>query len=167
MMKYCVALLLVLGYTFAQEAAQQDPAAAAADAPAEKDGEPRPRIYRRIIPADVLRDFPNHCFASTLCKLFEPDQDWSLEPFCGQSHCYLDEKVGRLFEVVLDCGPKPTNPDACKILTPANETAVFPKCCDVYDTETCKFPEFNAPEGAGNKQAPPEGALQGRPKPTA
>jgi hypothetical protein len=66
--------------------------------------------------AFMFVDFPQHCFASTLCKLFEPDQDWSLEPFCGQSHCHMDERTGRLFEIVLDCGPKPTNPESCKVI---------------------------------------------------
>lgn len=151
-------IFLVALVAFGIANAQQD-AAKEAPAAAGKDGELRPRIYRRIIPADVLRDFPQHCFASTLCKLFEPGQDWSLDPFCGQSHCYLDEKVGRLFEVVLDCGPKPTNPDSCKILKPANETTTFPGCCDVYDTETCKFPEFSGPkDNSETNQGPPEGA---------
>lgn len=151
MIKYTVFALMVFGLACAQDAAEPK---AAADAAAEKDTELRPRIYRRIIPADVLRDFPNHCFASTLCKLFEPDQDWSLEPFCGQSHCHFDEKVGRLFEVVLDCGPKPTNPDSCKVLKSGNDTATFPTCCDVYDQETCKFPEIGAPQEAEAPVAP-------------
>ena len=92
-------------------------------------------------------DFPGMCFASTQCKVYPPDETWSLEPFCGQSTCRAmknpDAKI-KLLEVVLaeevvDCGPlidleKSTG---CTLVKDdAEETAepkVFPECCPKYD----------------------------------
>merc|ERR1712211_136059 len=60
--------------------------------------------FKRLIPADVLRDFRDSCFASTKCKVFGNQETWSLAPFCGQSKC-VKLKSGRLAEEVTDCGP--------------------------------------------------------------
>jgi len=46
-----------------------------------------PKPFKRLIPADVLRDFRDSCFASTQCKVYANQENWSLEPFCGQSKC--------------------------------------------------------------------------------
>jgi hypothetical protein len=43
-----------------------------------------------------------------------------------------------------------------QVLSKANETAEFPKCCDVYDTKTCKFPDFSAQAGT-NGALPQDG----------
>ncbi|CAG0881382.1 unnamed protein product [Cyprideis torosa] len=151
--------LLLVGVAFAQE--EKPAEGESVDVTDNSEGGLKPRIYRRMIPADVLRDFPNYCFASTSCKLYEPGQDWDLAPFCGRSHCMFDPALGKYLEVVFDCGPKPTNPDECKILKSGNTTDTFPQCCDVYDLKTCEFPipKINT-QGAGG--APPgEGSLQG------
>merc|ERR1711971_149254 len=39
--------------------------------------------FQRLIPADVLRDFRDSCFASTKCKVYGPGEGWSLAPFWG------------------------------------------------------------------------------------
>merc|ERR1712241_183776 len=111
-----------------------------------------PRPFKRLIPADTLRDFPGMCFASTQCKVYPPDETWSLEPFCGQSTCRAmknpDAKI-KLLEVVLaeevvDCGPlidlkKSTG---CKLAEDTaeeekeeKEPKASPECCPKYDCE--------------------------------
>merc|ERR1711928_61715 len=60
--------------------------------------------FKRLIPADVLRDFRDSCFASTKCKVFANQETWSLAPFRGQSKC-VKLKSGRLAEEVTDCCP--------------------------------------------------------------
>merc|ERR1712226_1294402 len=60
--------------------------------------------FKRLIPADVLRDFRDSCFASTKCKVFGNNETWSLAPFCVRSRC-VKLKSGRLAEEVTDCGP--------------------------------------------------------------
>merc|ERR1711971_739042 len=57
--------------------------------------------FQRLIPADVLRDFRDSCFASTKCKVYGPGEGWSLAPFCGASKCVKLES-GRLAEEVTD-----------------------------------------------------------------
>ena len=91
------------------------------------------------------------CFASTQCKVYPPDETWSLEPFCGQSTCRAmknpDAKI-KLLEVVLaeevvDCGPlidleKSTGCTLFKENAEAKETAEpkqFPECCPKYDCD--------------------------------
>ena len=32
-------------------------------------------------------DFRDSCFASTSCKVYKPEEGWSLSPFCGASKC--------------------------------------------------------------------------------
>merc|ERR1712106_61713 len=93
--------------------------------------------FKRLIPADVLRDFRDSCFASTKCKVFANQEIWSLAPFCGQSKC-VKLKSGRLAEEVTDCGPvidlKAT--PGCQLLKDeAAPKAAFPACCPVYDCE--------------------------------
>merc|ERR1712027_32637 len=93
--------------------------------------------FKRLIPADVLRDFRDSCFASTQCKVYAPGETWSLAPFCGASKCVKLES-GRLAEEVTDCGPvidlKAT--PGCQLLKDeADPKAAFPACCPVYDCE--------------------------------
>merc|ERR1739838_701127 len=93
--------------------------------------------FKRLIPADVLRDFRDSCFASTKCKVYAADETWSLAPFCGQSKC-VKLKSGRLAEEVTDCGPvvdlKKT--PGCQLLKgEADPKADYPDCCPVYDCE--------------------------------
>lgn len=99
----------------------------------------------RVIPADVLRDFPGSCFGSTLCRTFNVSDSWSLAPFCGISTCtkQTDPQTGQefLLEEVRDCGPRPQvvpqapNADIkpCPLYVEAfNATAIFPACCPVF-----------------------------------
>merc|ERR1711930_484 len=93
--------------------------------------------FKRLIPADVLRDFRDSCFASTQCKVHRPGEGWSLAPFCGASKCVKLES-GRLAEEVTDCGPvvdlKATT--GCSLVKDgADPKADFPACCPVYDCE--------------------------------
>lgn len=90
------------------------------------------------------------CFASTQCKVYPPDETWSLEPFCGQSTCRAmknpDAKI-KLLEVVLaeevvDCGPliDLKQSKGCTLVndnaaTEESEAKVFPECCPQYDCE--------------------------------
>ena len=98
------------------------------------------KTYKRLIPADVLRDFPGMCFASTKCATVEPGKSWELTPFCGRSTCVLSEdKPPRLLELVEDCGPLPLANPKCKLdEDKTNKTAPFPGCC----------PQFKCDEGA-------------------
>merc|ERR1711931_497860 len=93
--------------------------------------------FKRLIPADVLRDFRDSCFASTKCKVFANQETWSLAPFCGQSKC-VKLKSGRLAEEVTDCGPVvdlKATPGCTLLKNEANKKAPFPECCPVYDCE--------------------------------
>merc|ERR1711997_159809 len=68
--------------------------------------------FTRLIPANVLRDQRDRCFAHTLCEYRLPDETWPLSPFCGQSKCVAlriknkeGKEVYKLAEQVNDCGP--------------------------------------------------------------
>lgn len=111
--------------------------------------EERPKTFRRLIPADVLRDFPGMCFASTRCATVEPSQTWDLAPFCGRSTCVVSEdEPPRLLELVEDCGPLPLANPKCKLDTDAtNKTAPFPGCCPIFKCEDgvkLEYPELPA-----------------------
>ncbi|EDV90933.1 uncharacterized protein LOC6570266 [Drosophila grimshawi] len=97
------------------------------------------KIYKRLIPADVLRDFPGMCFASTRCATVEPGKTWELTPFCGRSTCVQNEEnPAKLLELVEDCGPLPLSlaNDKCKLDTEkTNKTAPFPFCCPKFICE--------------------------------
>ncbi|KOC60823.1 hypothetical protein WH47_05601 [Habropoda laboriosa] len=114
---------------------------------AEEKEEERPKTFRRLIPADVLRDFPGMCFASTKCATFEPTKSWDLTPFCGRSTCVLsDDNSGRLFELVEDCGPLPKANPKCKLSDKTNKTALFPDCCPKFECEEgakLEYPEIS------------------------
>jgi len=100
--------------------------------------------FVRLIPADILRDYRSGCFASTQCKVFQPNETWPLSPFCGRSRCVafkVPSKTGgkdkiKLAEEVTDCGPVidiEKTPD-CQLLAAAyNVSDAFPTCCPVYD----------------------------------
>ncbi|XP_041970430.1 uncharacterized protein LOC121726867 [Aricia agestis] len=116
----------------------------------EKKDEERPLTYRRLIPADVLRDFPGMCFASTRCATVEPNNSWDLAPFCGRSTCVVSEdKPPRLLELVEDCGPLPLANPKCKLDTEkTNKTAPFPGCCPIFTCEDgakLEYPELPLP----------------------
>jgi len=121
----CTALIV-----FACAGATEDKKAAA-----NNDGEIK--IYKRLIPADVLRDFPGMCFASTRCATVEPGKTWELTPFCGRSTCVQNEEnQAKLLELVEDCGPLPLANDKCKLDTDkTNKTATFPYCCPIFTCE--------------------------------
>ncbi|XP_046382656.1 uncharacterized protein LOC124153498 [Ischnura elegans] len=106
------------------------------------------KTYRRLIPADVLRDFPGLCFASTRCATIEPGKSWDLTPFCGRSTCILDKETNRLLEMVEDCGPLPKPNPKCKLSEKTNKTASFPDCCPIFDCEPgvkLEYPDLTAP----------------------
>ncbi|XP_034827720.1 uncharacterized protein [Maniola hyperantus] len=112
--------------------------------------EPTAKIYMRLIPADVLRDFPGLCFASTRCATVEPGNSWDLAPFCGRSTCKVSEDTPpRLLELVEDCGPLPIANPKCKLDTDkTNKTAPFPGCCPVFTCEDgakLEYPELPTP----------------------
>lgn len=114
---------------------------------AEDDKKEEIKVYKRLIPADVLRDFPGMCFASTRCATVEPGKTWELAPFCGRSTCVVSEdKPPRLLELVEDCGPLPIANDKCKLDTEAtNKTASFPYCCPIFKCEPgakLEYPEI-------------------------
>ncbi|XP_076068483.1 uncharacterized protein LOC143040914 [Oratosquilla oratoria] len=120
----------------------------------------RPIIKAQVrkLPADVLRDFPGLCFASTLCRVFQPGENWNLFPFCGLSTC-VETPEGGLVEVVEDCGPLPIPDERCRILNEADRNSTFPECCPVFECEegvelTYLDPEApTAPPGASEGEA--------------
>jgi len=133
----------------------------------EKETGERPSVFQRLIPADVLRDFPGTCFASTRCATFEPGATWELKPFCGKSTCIAQQ--GRLWELVEDCGPLPKPNKACKLSDKTNKTADFPKCCPVFECEpgvTLEYPDIQSPpQNLAGLPAPSGGAVTPSPKP--
>ncbi|CAH0548858.1 unnamed protein product, partial [Brassicogethes aeneus] len=109
--------------------------------------EDRPKIFKRLIPADVLRDFPGMCFASNLCAPVEVGKTWELIKFCGRSTC-LRERVKPpqgLVELIEDCGPLPWANPKCKLdEEKTNKSAAFPDCCPQFICEEgakLEFPE--------------------------
>lgn len=122
-----------------------------ADEPAKDNDEDTVKIYKRLIPADVLRDFPGMCFASTRCATIEPGKSWDLAPFCGRSTCVVSEtNPSQLLELVEDCGPLPLANDKCKLDTDkTNKTAPFPYCCPKFTCEPgvkLEYPDVKTPE---------------------
>ncbi|XP_017778368.1 PREDICTED: uncharacterized protein LOC108564009 [Nicrophorus vespilloides] len=114
---------------------------------AEDKADDKSKTYKRLIPADVLRDFPGMCFASTKCATVEPGKTWELTPFCGRSTCVLSEdKPPRLLELVEDCGPLPLANPKCKLdEEKTNKTAAFPTCCPIFKCEegaVLEYPEI-------------------------
>ncbi|CAH4036291.1 uncharacterized protein LOC123717159 [Pieris brassicae] len=108
------------------------------------------KTFKRLIPADVLRDFPGLCFASTRCATVEPGNSWDLAPFCGRSSCVISEdEPPRLLELVEDCGPLPLANPKCKLDTEkTNKTAPFPGCCPQFTCEDgvkLEYPELPTP----------------------
>ncbi|CAG4978554.1 unnamed protein product [Colias eurytheme] len=133
-MKYLV-VLAVFALAFAAEEKKENDA---------------PKTFQRLIPADVLRDFPGVCFASTRCATVEPGNSWDLAPFCGRSSCVISEdQPPRLLELVEDCGPLPIANPKCKLDTEkTNKTAPFPGCCPVFTCEDgvkLEYPELPTP----------------------
>ncbi|XP_035456002.1 uncharacterized protein LOC118280218 [Spodoptera frugiperda] len=140
-MKYFVAFA-VFALAFAAEEQKEDE---------------RPKTYKRLIPADVLRDFPGMCFASTRCATVEPGNTWDLAPFCGRSTCVVSEdQPPRLLELVEDCGPLPLANPKCKLDTDkTNKTAPFPGCCPIFTCEDgvkLEYPELPTPPPEAEKK---------------
>ncbi|XP_050526935.1 uncharacterized protein LOC126897416 [Daktulosphaira vitifoliae] len=116
------------------------------------------KIFRRLIPADVLRDFPGLCFASTKCATVEPGHIWELAPFCGRSTCVQGEGTNQLLELVEDCGPYPKPNPKCKLSEKTNKTAAFPECCPIFECEPgvkLEYPEIAIIEGGGEEATVP------------
>ncbi|XP_058057412.1 uncharacterized protein LOC131208629 [Anopheles bellator] len=154
MRSFTVICLAVLAVSFCCVAQAADEAAAKPTAAAAT-GETT-KTYKRLIPADVLRDFPGMCFASTKCATFEPGQAWELSPFCGRSTCVLsDDAQPRLLELVEDCGPLPLANDKCKLDTEkTNKTAPFPACCPTFVCEEgakLEYPEVKSGPEEGSE----------------
>jgi len=115
------------------------------------------KVYKRLIPADVLRDFPGMCFASTKCATVEPGKSWDLTPFCGKSTCVVsNDNSGRLQELVEDCGPLPLENSRCKLDTDrTNKSAPFPYCCPKFTCEPgvkLEYPEIKTESPSNEKQ---------------
>merc|ERR1712095_102961 len=94
----------------------------------------------RLIPADVLRDFPGKCYSWTSQKWYAPNDTWSLKPFCGKARCVAlrNTKTNKTFlgEEVTDCGPLvdlEQSPDCTQLDEQFDAEAEFPSCCPVYD----------------------------------
>ncbi|KAK0082709.1 hypothetical protein PV325_009974 [Microctonus aethiopoides] len=130
-MKYLVIALMLFALVVAEK---------------EQENDERPKTYRRLIPADVLRDFPGMCFASTKCATVEPGKSWELSPFCGRSTCVpAEDDSAHLFELVEDCGPLPKANPKCKLSDKTNKTASFPDCCPIFECEAgakLEYPEI-------------------------
>ncbi|XP_038220009.1 uncharacterized protein LOC119838229 [Zerene cesonia] len=140
-MKYLI-VLAVFALAFAAEEKKEDDGA---------------KTFRRLIPADVLRDFPGVCFASTRCATVEPGNSWDLAPFCGRSTCVISEdQPPRLLELVEDCGPLPIANPKCKLDTEkTNKTAPFPGCCPIFTCEDgvkLEYPELPTPPPEDEKK---------------
>ncbi|XP_066961321.1 uncharacterized protein [Macrobrachium rosenbergii] len=89
-----------------------------------------PKTAVRMLPADVLRDFPGTCFASTACRVFPVGESWPLTPFCGQATCSQGETG--LIEKVEDCGLRPKPSPNCTVVNEADLQRPFPACCPKY-----------------------------------
>jgi len=123
--------------------------------PSDEVNEGEIKIFKRLIPADVLRDFPGMCFASTRCSTVEPGKTWDLTPFCGRSTCVLNEEdKSKLLELVEDCGPLPLANEKCQLDgSKTNKTAPFPYCCPVFtceEGETLQYPSLDQAKGKTN-----------------
>ncbi|CAL4097051.1 unnamed protein product [Meganyctiphanes norvegica] len=92
-----------------------------------------PKFPPRELPADVLRDFPGMCFASTACRVFEVNKSWPLTPFCGQATCVQNPQTGELIESVEDCGPLPKPNNDCRIVNENARNLTFPDCCPKFE----------------------------------
>jgi len=103
-----------------------------------------PKFPPRELPADVLRDFPGMCFASTACRVFEVGQSWPLAPFCGKATCV--QQADGLKEVVEDCGPLPKPNPQCQITNQASRNQTFPDCCPQFECAAGVQLEFPTPE---------------------
>ncbi|PSN51332.1 hypothetical protein C0J52_15718 [Blattella germanica] len=148
----CLSVAVLAVAVSAAEDKKEDKKAVAAE---------RPKTFKRLIPADVLRDFPGVCFASTKCATVEPGQTWELAPFCGRSTCVLpegeDKNTGHLLELVEDCGPLPKPNPKCKLSEKTNKSAAFPDCCPIFECEDgakLEYPEIPtvAPPAEGEKK---------------
>ncbi|XP_068238871.1 uncharacterized protein [Palaemon carinicauda] len=91
----------------------------------------QPRVIS--LPADVLRDFPDTCFAATPCRVIQVGESWPLSPSCGRATCLQEGQT--LTEKVEDCGPRPKDSPGCKITNEADLQKPFPACCPVYECQ--------------------------------
>ncbi|XP_064117781.1 uncharacterized protein LOC135223206 [Macrobrachium nipponense] len=95
----------------------------------------------RNVNADVLRDFPGACFASTACKVFKVGESWPLTPFCGRSTCVQEGE--KLIEKIEDCGLRPKESPGCKVVNEADLQKAYPDCCPVFECQegaTLQYP---------------------------
>lgn len=146
MKPFAFGVVIVAAFCVAHVFGADEPAAAKDN---DNNEEETLKIYKRLIPADVLRDFPGMCFASTRCATIEPGKSWDLAPFCGRSTCVVSEtNPSELLELVEDCGPLPLANDKCKLDTDkTNKTAPFPYCCPKFTCEPgvkLEYPDIKA-----------------------
>jgi len=120
--------------------------------------------FVRLIPADVLRDFPGRCYSWTSGKWYNPNDTWSLKPFCGKARCVAlrNTKTNKTFlgEEVTDCGPLVDleQSPGCK-----NNTELFDltgefdatedklSCCPVFECEEGAEIVYKNKKGAEKK----------------
>lgn len=107
----------------------------------------------------VFVDFPGRCYSWTSGKWFNPNDTWSLKPFCGTSRCAAlrNTKTNKTFlgEEVTDCGPlvDTEKSPGCQLVEDAYDAeAEYPDCCPVYDCP--EGTEIIYQEKAGAKQSP-------------
>jgi len=123
--------------------------------------------FVRLIPADVLRDFPGRCYSWTSGKWFNPNDTWSLKPFCGKARCVAlrNTKTNKTFlgEEVTDCGPLvdlEKSPDCIQLddqFDPEGEfdsTADTFSCCPVFDCPEDAEIVYKNKKGAKSDKSP-------------
>merc|ERR1711902_54469 len=123
--------------------------------------------FVRLIPADVLRDFPGRCYSWTSGKWFNPNDTWSLKPFCGKARCVAlrNTKTNKTFlgEEVTDCGPLvdlEKSPDCTQLddqfdaQGEFDATADTASCCPVYDCPEGAEIVYRNKKGAKSNKAP-------------
>ena len=117
--------------------------------------------FVRLIPADVLRDFPNRCYSWTSGKWFSPNDTWSLKPFCGAARCVAlrNTKTNKTFfgEEVTDCGPLvdlEKSPDCQQLDDQFDAEGEFPSCCPVYDCPEDAEIVYKNKKGAKSSKSP-------------
>jgi len=117
--------------------------------------------FVRLIPADVLRDFPGRCYSWTSGKWYNPNDTWSLKPFCGSARCVAlrNTKTNKTFlgEEVTDCGPLvdlEKSPECVELPEEFDTEAEFPGCCPVYDCPEGAEIVYKEKKGAKTNKSP-------------
>ncbi|XP_076068481.1 uncharacterized protein LOC143040912 [Oratosquilla oratoria] len=147
----CFAATLVAAQEKAAAPPSEKPTETSSPAPPSSTSETVPpeelKVYTRDLPADVLRDFPGLCFASTQCSVKQVGEDWPLLPFCGRATCVLQGEL--LIERVEDCGPLPKPNPKCRVINVNDTQKPFPECCPQFECEDgiqLEFPALPGPQ---------------------